>query len=69
MRSTKIAALFAAAALMLVACGAAVTEGPREGSGVTPNTIMVFEVETTTTGLVECIYAEDGYSGGLSCNW
>lgn len=68
MRKTKIAALIAAAALALGACGAPASKGPREGSGSTPQTVMVFDVQTSS-GTVECIFAKNTYSGGLSCNW
>lgn len=68
MRKTKIAALAAGLALMLGACGAPASAGPREGSGSTPQTVMVFDVQTSS-GTVECIFAKNTYSGGLSCNW
>lgn len=69
MRKTKIAALAAGLALMLGACGApASEEGPREGNGDTPHTVMVFDVQTSS-GTVECIFARTKRSGGLSCNW
>ncbi len=68
MRKTKIAALVAGLALMLGACGAPASEGPREGIDSTPSTIMVFDVKTSS-GTVECVFAKNGYGGGLSCNW
>lgn len=69
MRKAKIAALVAGLALMLGACGGPPAEaGPREGSGSTPETVVVFDVKTSS-GTVECIYAKMHYSGGLSCNW
>lgn len=68
MRKAKIAALAAGLALMLGACAAPASEGPREGNGSTPQTVMVFDVQTSS-GTVECIYVKNGFGGGLSCNW
>lgn len=65
----KIAIISALAALTLVACGEVDQNGVSESSIGAPGWVVSFYVDSVDGRRVPCIFAKDGYGGGLSCGW
>lgn len=65
----KIAIVAVLAALTLAACGGVDQSGVTQSSVDAPSWVVSFYVDSVDGRRVPCIFAKEGYGGGLSCGW
>ena len=65
----KLFALITAAVVALGLSACSTPAGAESGKNDTPYRHYTFWQDTPGNGKVLCVWAEDSYSGGLSCDW